>query len=69
MQLDYCTNIDHFDAGAPVAVRQYAESQLTAKAERSSTVVGFELTAGVGGLVCDDPNAVGDVPQRSFSGI
>ena len=43
---------------------------MTAKAERSSTVVGFELTAGVGGLVCDDPNAVGDVHgQRAKSNV
>jgi hypothetical protein len=59
VQLDCCTNIDHFAAGAPVAVRQCAERQLTAKAESSSIVVGFDLTADVGGLVCDDPNAVG----------
>lgn len=66
MQLDYCTHIDRRAAGARVAVRQ--EPPVNSQGRAFVNRCWFGLAA-VGGLACDDPNAVSDVPQRSFSGI
>lgn len=61
VQLDYCTNIDHSDVGAPVAVRQCADEPVDSQGKVSS-VVGFGLTATTRMQWVD-------VPQRCFSGV
>jgi hypothetical protein len=63
VQLDYWSDIDHRDAGAPVAVRQALEQCSSAVKKPASVVTAVKACRQVVGDVarCDDPNADGDV--------
>jgi len=63
VQLDYWSDIDHRDAGAPVAVRQALEQCSIADTKSTSVATAVKACRQVVGDVacCDDPNADGDV--------
>lgn len=62
VQLDYWSDIDHRDAGAPVAVRQALEQCSIADTKSTSAATAVKACRQVvSDVACDDPNADGDV--------